>query len=286
MPAQEKLTQIEQYLAYLTGLGIAIAMAALMLTALGTIENDNITISLLLVGLAMIVLGIGGWLILVRPWEKFDDLKSPFYTGHDEHPEPEAGAAVAETPAKEPEAKVAAVKKPAAEAAPAKEPAAAAKAAPEAVPEAVGEPDDLTLIEGVGPKSAAALAEAGITTYAQVAAMPPEALEEAIKSRKVRLVGSTETWPLQARLAAAGDLTALDAMKGRIKGGILHDDLTQIDGLGPKAQDALYDAGVRTFDDVAGSTPDALRAILTGAGMKSVKPDTWPEQASTLAKGG
>ena len=50
------------------------------------------------------------------------------------------------------------------------------------------EPDDLTLIEGIGPKSAAALNDAGITTYAQVAAMQPDALEDAIKSRKVRLV--------------------------------------------------------------------------------------------------
>ena len=278
MPAQEKLTQIEQYLAYLTGLGIAIAMAALLLTALGTIENDNITISLLLVGLAMIVLGIGGWLIMVRPWEKFDDLKTPHYTGHEEHPEPEAAVAepaVAEAAVAEP-----AVAEPVAEAVVEAEP----EAAPEAEPAA--EPDDLTLIEGIGPKSAAALADAGITTFAQVAAMQPDALEDAIKSRKVRLVGSTETWPLQARLAAAGDMSALENVKGRIKGGILHDELTKIEGLGPKAQEALYDAGVRTFDDIANRTPDALRDVLTQAGMKSVKPDTWPEQASQLSKTG
>ena len=284
MPAQEKLTQIEQYLAYLTGLGIAIAMAALLLTALGTIENDNITISLLLVGLAMIVLGIGGWLIMVRPWEKFDDLKTPHYTGHEEHPEPEA--AVAEPAVAEPAVAEAAV----AEAVPAEAAVAepVVEAEPEAAPEAepAAEPDDLTLIEGIGPKSAAALADAGITTFAQVAAMQPDALEDAIKSRKVRLVGSTETWPLQARLAAAGDMSALENVKGRIKDGILHDELTKIEGLGPKAQEALYDAGVRTFDDIANRTPDALRDVLTQAGMKSVKPDTWPEQASQLSKTG
>ncbi len=296
MPAQEKLSQTEQYLAYLTGLGIAVAMAALLLTALGTIENDNITISLLLVGLAMIILGIGGWLILVRPWEKFDDLQTPFYTGH-AHAEPTeaAGEAVAEPETEETEAEVVPAKKPAAEVMPAKKPAAevvpakkaiagvvpAKKPAAEVVP---AEPDDLTLIEGIGPKSAVALNDAGITTFAQIAAMQPGALEDAIKSRKVRLVGSTETWPLQARLAAAGDLSAFEDLKARIKGGILHDDLTQIEGLGPKTQDALYGAGLRTFADIASRTPDALREVLAQAGLKSVNPDTWPEQAALIVK--
>jgi len=253
VPAQEKLSPTEQYLAYVIGGGVITAMVALFLTALGTVEDDRYTISLLIVGLAVMIIGVVGWMVMLRPWEQFDDLKTPHYTGHDEHAE--AGSTVAQ-------------------------PAVSAPAMP---PRSAG-PDDLTLIEGIGPKSAAALAAAGITSFAQIARMTPEELEKVIKDHKVRLVGSTSTWPQQARLAASGDLTALEDFQKRIKGGVLHDDLTQIEGIGPKAQAALYEAGVRTYQDLARSTPEALRQILAAAGLKTVNPQTWPEQAALVVR--
>jgi predicted flap endonuclease-1-like 5' DNA nuclease len=240
VPAQEKLSSTEQNLAFLIGGGVIIAMLALFFAALGTVQDDRYTISGLLVGLAVIIIGAAGWMVLLRPWEKFDDLKTPYYTGH-------AAAEVAATQA----------------------------------PRRAG-PDDLTLIEGIGPKSAAALAATGITTFAQIARMSPRELEQVIKEHKVRLVSTTDTWPQQARLAASGDLTALEDFQKRIKGGILHDDLTQIEGIGPKAQAALYQAGIRTYQDLAQSTPDTLRQILVAAGLKTVNPETWPEQAALV----
>lgn len=242
MPAQEKLSPTEQNLAFLIGGGVIISMLALFFAALGTVQDDRYTISVLIVGLAVVIIGVAGWMILLRPWEKFDDLKTPYYTGH------------AETEAATPQ-----------------------------TPRPAG-PDDLTLIEGIGPKSAAALAAAGITTFAQIARMSPRDLEQVIKQHKVRLVSSTETWPEQARLAASGDLTALEDFQKRIKGGILHDDLTQIEGIGPKAQAVLYQAGIRTFQDLAQSTPETLRQILVAAGLKTVNPQTWPEQAALVVR--
>ena len=82
MPARERLTPTEQYLAYVIGAGIALAIIAMLFTSLGTIANSDITTSLLLVGLAIAAVGIAAWLIMVRPWERFDDLKTPHYTGH------------------------------------------------------------------------------------------------------------------------------------------------------------------------------------------------------------
>ena len=38
--------------------------------------------------------------------------------------------------------------------------------------------DDLTILDGVGPKSADALRAAGVTTFAQLGEMTPEAIEE------------------------------------------------------------------------------------------------------------
>ncbi|WP_300532836.1 50S ribosomal protein L21 [uncultured Mameliella sp.] len=56
--------------------------------------------------------------------------------------------------------------------------AAAPAAAPKAAaPAAVESGDDLTQITGVGPAAAKKLAEAGITTFAQLAAVDPEAFE-------------------------------------------------------------------------------------------------------------
>jgi predicted flap endonuclease-1-like 5' DNA nuclease len=291
-------------------------MLALFLIALGT-SSDSLTISLLIVGVVILLLGIAGWLYFLRPWTKFDDLKAAYYTGHEEHAHGEAETAVktevgAAAPAAAPVKAAAApavvetavpvepVKpkpartakaKPApavAEAAAPVEPAKAkkpakVKPAPAQPAKAAPTPDDLTLLEGIGPKSAAALAAGGVTTFAQVADLTPEALEALVKGQKVRLVGSTVSWPAQARLAAAGDLTALEDLKKRVKsGGKLHDDLTQIEGIGPKAQQALYQAGLLTYGDLSRATTEALRQILAGAGLTTLNPDRWPEQAALV----
>ena len=274
MPAQEKLSPTEQYLAYLTGLGVVLTIVALFLIALGTIENDDITTSLLIVGIAIIILGVGGWLLLVRPWERFDDLKTPRYTGHEAHAEAAPPAAPVEAA---PPAESAAVAK----AVPPAEPAAA-----EAAPPAKA-PDDLTLIEGIGPKSATALREAGVTTFAQLAAMTPEQIEQILQERGVRIVGSTATWPEQARLAAAGDLTALESQQARIRAGVVaEDDLTLIEGIGPKSAAALREAGITTFAQLAAMTPEQLEQIVRERGVRLVGTTTsWPEQARLAAAG-
>lgn len=52
---------------------------------------------------------------------------------------------------------------------------AAPAAAPQAAPAASG--DDMTAITGIGPAAAKKLAEAGVTTYAQLAAVDPDTFE-------------------------------------------------------------------------------------------------------------
>jgi predicted flap endonuclease-1-like 5' DNA nuclease len=264
MPAQDKLSQTEQYLAYTAGLGIVVAMAALILIGLGTISNNN-GAGLLLVGLALIVIGIGGWLIMLRPWEKFDDLKTPYYTGHEAHAAApvEAAAPAAAEPI---------------EAAP---PVEAAAPAPK-----TAQADDLTAIEGIGPKSAEALSAAGITTFAQVAKLSPAELEKIIKDQKVRLVSSAEHWPRQAEIAATGDLTALEDYRRRLKGETVADELTLIEGIGPKSAEALKAAGITTFAQVAKLSPAELEKAIKDQKVRLVgSTETWPMQAELAAKG-
>ena len=71
--------------------------------------------------------------------------------------------------------------------------------------------DDLTILDGVGPAYAAALKAAGVTTFAQLGEMTPEAIEDVLANANVPLIAghNADTWPRQARLAAAQDWSGL-----------------------------------------------------------------------------
>jgi predicted flap endonuclease-1-like 5' DNA nuclease len=78
--------------------------------------------------------------------------------------------------------------------------------------------DDLEIIEGIGPKIASVLKQAGVTSFAQLAAMNPDKINEILRAANLRLADPT-SWPEQARLAANGDMTALQSLQDRLKGG-------------------------------------------------------------------
>jgi len=82
----------------------------------------------------------------------------------------------------------------------------------------VTKPDKLERIEGIGPKISKLLQEAGIATFEQLAATEVSRLEQILQDADLRLADPA-TWPEQARLAAAGDWKALDALQEDLKGG-------------------------------------------------------------------
>ncbi len=65
------------------------------------------------------------------------------------------------------------------------------------------------------------------------------------------------------------------------------DDLKKIEGIGPKIEQILKDAGVSTFESLAKSEADQIREILQAAGnrYKSHDPTTWPKQSELAFKG-
>lgn|SRR5690606_30662864 len=66
------------------------------------------------------------------------------------------------------------------------------------------------------------------------------------------------------------------------------DDLTRIEGIGPKiAEEVLGKNGIRSFADLAGTSVERLRELLAEAGSRFAAhdPGTWPEQAALAAKG-
>jgi predicted flap endonuclease-1-like 5' DNA nuclease len=121
----------------------------------------------------------------------------------------EASDDAEETPEEEPEAE--------GEEAPAEE--AAAEEAAEPV-----EKQNLTRIEGIGPKTEAVLNDAGILNYAQLASAEVSQLAEILAAAGSRYrTMKPDTWPQQASLAAESKWDELKALKGRISGGVLVD---------------------------------------------------------------
>lgn len=82
-----------------------------------------------------------------------------------------------------------------------------------------GAGDDLTRIEGIGPKMAAALKAAGITSFRKLAQTDEDTLRAAIESAGMRLAPSIPTWAEQAALAARGDWAGLKAFQGSLVAG-------------------------------------------------------------------
>ncbi len=78
--------------------------------------------------------------------------------------------------------------------------------------------DDLEIVEGIGPKIAEALAEAGVTTFAQLADMTPEAIQEIVSAAGIGSK-SPATWPQQAALARDGKFDELKTWQDELNAG-------------------------------------------------------------------
>jgi predicted flap endonuclease-1-like 5' DNA nuclease len=114
---------------------------------------------------------------------------------------------------------------------PKKEKAAKKEAEPAAAEEAEAKPvskkttksagkDDLKIIEGIGPKIATLLSEAGITTFSELASTGPEKISEILSDAGSRYkMHDPTTWPQQAALAAEGKWEELKVLQDSLKGG-------------------------------------------------------------------
>ncbi len=65
------------------------------------------------------------------------------------------------------------------------------------------------------------------------------------------------------------------------------DDLTRVEGIGPKIQELLFAAKIYTFGQLARTEASRLQEILDAAGerFQMHDPKTWPEQAQLAADG-
>ena len=63
------------------------------------------------------------------------------------------------------------------------------------------------------------------------------------------------------------------------------DDLKRIEGIGPKVEKVLNDAGITTFDTLARANRAEVKQLLNSAGLQMMNPEGWIEQAELAAKG-
>jgi predicted flap endonuclease-1-like 5' DNA nuclease len=86
---------------------------------------------------------------------------------------------------------------------------------------------------------------------------------------------------------AEARISALLAQLDEYKTAAEPDDLTRIEGIGPKIQELLYGAKIHTFVVLSKTDVSRLKEILDAAGerFQMHEPKTWPEQAKLAADG-
>jgi len=79
--------------------------------------------------------------------------------------------------------------------------------------------DDLSFLDGIGPKISAVLRLAGITSFSKLASTDIDKIKDTLEAENPNLLRLTDpsTWPEQARMAADEDWEALKALQNDLK---------------------------------------------------------------------
>ena len=172
--------------------------------------------------------------------------------------------------------------------------------------------ENLQIVEGVGPKIEGLLKDGGIGNWAAFGAASVDRLQEILDAAGSRYkLANPKTWPQQAKLADEGKWDELieyqkfldagvetkgdfdtpakvEKMIVKILGFSLNEnDLKVVEGIGPKVEGLLKDAGVKNWSDLANASMDVLKGVLEAAGSRYrlADPTTWPKQAGMAAAG-
>lgn len=131
------------------------------------------------------------------------------------------------------------------------------------------EGDNLTLIHGLGPRSAAALQAAGILSFADLAAASPDQVERIVREAGVRAGGDYYNWVAEAGQRAAGKRVASRRPKAVV---VLPcpQDLSVVPGVGSVFEDRLYAAGIGTYWELAETPDDELTTILDVSAFQGI----------------
>ena len=148
--------------------------------------------------------------------------------------------------------------------------------------------DDLTRINVIGPFLEQQLNQIGISTYEQISQFDQTTIDEVTKA-----IGyfpgriEKDDWVGQARHLHELKLANPDAFKAPVVIDEKLDDLKLVEGIGPKIEQILKEAGIRNLSELAEADEDNLRSLLAAAGdrFRMHDPGTWPAQARLAANG-
>lgn len=184
--------------------------------------------SWLMLAIIFLVLALILWLWIMREQRSAEDAASDTLdAAEDNLKKLEAQAAEAQKPTPTAEKDLPIARTPPVASAPGQTPASTVEEAlkdkeeakPEPTSQASDEPDDLTRIEGIGPKYAEILIGTGVDTFAKIAAMSTDEIVDLVRNNGGRKSASMATWAEQAKLAAAGDWDALEKLQEELSGG-------------------------------------------------------------------
>ncbi len=150
-----------------------------------------------------------------------------------------------------------------------------------------GDKDDLKLISGVGPAIEKKLNGLGIYTFEQVSQFDADLVQQvndAIEFFPGRI--QRDDWVGQAGKLHQTKMTNPDALK-KDKNPSNPEDLKIVEGIGPKIEQLLKNAGVKTWSNLAATPVSKLKEVLDAAGdrYRIHDPETWPDQAKLAANG-
>ncbi len=179
----------------------------------------------------------------------------------------------------------------------------------------VKDENDLTVIEGIGPKIAELLKANGVNNLKELSEVDTGKIQGILnKGGSQFQMANPGTWPDQATLACNNRWPALKSLQNVLDGGVYPDssaksnaskgsglapkldlasakaagiavtkegDFTAIEGIGPKISELIYADGIKTFKELSEVSPSRLQTILDNAGpqYKMANPGTWPDQA-------
>lgn len=135
------------------------------------------------------------------------------------------------------------------------------------------EGDNLTLVYGLGDRSATALQAAGIDSFATLAEATPQQLESILQEAEIRGGFDYEAWISEAGLRATGKRVPRTRAKS-VQVVACPQDLSAVDGIGTVYEDRLYAAGIGSYWSLAELPEEELAGILeshAGVDLAAIK---------------
>ncbi len=148
------------------------------------------------------------------------------------------------------------------------------------MPRTVRAPQDLALVKGIGRVYEQRLYEAGIGTYWELANLSNEEMERILQVNPLQMLSID----FDAIRADAERLAQETNTVGQLWSGEAPDDFEPIEGIGRIYEQRLYEAGIRTYRELASTTPERLAEIIKP--RPPARPDfaRWIAEAQRLAE--